>query len=183
MPTFGSCYRTQYLLQLKLSIAAGCFSIAAETVDKHLVFGAGEHDTRRVGAMGLKLRVRWQACASAVDPAPLAVVLPWIWAEHKYIDKYARLLNAAGWDALIAEWPMQAMWFPLWTHGLALSLLQILGSELLSKGERPLVIYVFSGSVKVCSHRTHPSRCRQIQQFAPGCCVTFSVVVTCPDHC
>lgn len=55
-----------------------------------------------------------------------------------------------GWDALVARWPMLAMWVPAWSGALARSLLQALGSELLQRGERPVVFWCFSGAAKVC---------------------------------
>lgn len=96
-----------------------------------------------------KVHLHWQDCSDVIRPAPLVVLLPWVWAESKYTAKYAELAARNGWDVLTARWPMQAMWFPLWAHRLAMSLVEAIGSSLLSQGERPVVFWAFSGSAKV----------------------------------
>lgn len=54
-----------------------------------------------------------------------------------------------GWDVVVARWPMLAMWFPLWGHALASSLIAALGHELQTRGHRPVVFWCFSGAAKV----------------------------------
>lgn len=61
----------------------------------------------------------------------------------------ASCLLQAGWDVLVARWPMLALWFPPWSRALAGSLLAALGAELAARGQRPVVFWSFSGAAKV----------------------------------
>lgn len=157
---------------------------------------------------GLSLEWQWSCPPSTVDVKPLVVILPWVWSEPQYVNKYTQLCHQVrppsqhvhsgdpeaatiicvvgwglphhqhiplahrllmdkhnddvlccavvvctvlqnGWDVVVARWPMLALWFPLWSRALAASLICALGTELRSRGNRPVVFWSFSGAAKV----------------------------------
>ncbi|KAF8066392.1 ATG16 [Scenedesmus sp. PABB004] len=109
--------------------------------------------------LGLELSWRWRPAAQPAQPAhapehaapaaaPLVVLLPWIGAAAEHVDKYVALAHGSGWDALVAAWPAAAMWSAAWSRALAARLLAALDAELRARGERPLVLWAFSGAAR-----------------------------------
>ena len=95
------------------------------------------------------VHTHWERSGDPIKVKPIAVLLPWVWAKDKYVQKYASLLNTQGWDCLVCSPPMLAMWVGLWGASNAVTVATVLGEELLAAGERPVVFYVFSGAAKV----------------------------------
>jgi hypothetical protein len=82
-------------------------------------------------------------------PKPLAVLLPWTFAQRQHVSKYTKLLGEQGWDVMVCTYPALAMWVEQWSSRNALTLVQHLDAELRRSGPRPVVFYVFSGAAKV----------------------------------
>lgn len=104
------------------------------------------------------LQLEWQTRSRAgTEHTPLVVLLPWVWAEDRYTAKYAEMARRNEWEVVTAKWPMQAIWFPLWADRLALSLVEAMGLDIMTRGERPVVFWVFSGSAKVSCWAIQPA--------------------------
>lgn len=99
--------------------------------------------------------MQWFACPRSNPDVvrPLVVMFPWVWAEDQQLFKYLQLCHGAQWDVLVVRWHMLAMWFPPWSSSLAARVLQEVGSDLATRGERPVVFWTFSGAAKVCPLR------------------------------
>jgi len=93
--------------------------------------------------------VHWHRCGNPQVPKPLAVILPWTFAQRQHVSKYTALLNEQGWDVMVCTYPALAMWVEPWGNRNALTLVQHLDAELRRSGPRPVVFYVFSGAAKV----------------------------------
>lgn len=125
---------------------------------RHCVTRCGQHQQQH-GQEGLG-RANLCVRASQYHLVPRASQLqqvqrPWTAPTHQNLCSLppawppACLLLQAGWDVLVARWPMLALWFPPWSCTLAASLLAALGAELAARGQRPVVFWSFSGAAKV----------------------------------
>lgn len=81
---------------------------------------------------------------SSHDDRPLVLLLPWMWASRKALDKHVALYAALGCDVAIFRWSPLSVWLPWMSSRNGAVLFQ----ELSKLPPRPIVLASYSGAAK-----------------------------------
>ena len=105
------------------------------------------------------------AVSSSLHPLPLVVLLSWLWAHPRTLDKYVQLYSSLGFDVAVFHTPALPLWIPSMADSNALCVLDELEVELRASGLRPVVFAPFSGACKVSLSQSLMMLLRRVTPF------------------